>query len=97
MDVTSNHGDPVLSGEGGNPYVILEVLLPDQAPVGRKSRAKYSAHENVIVHIPNRCLSSDRIVKKVIRVSVTVKVGCSDQGPAIGNVRPISASDERWS
>ena len=72
--------------------VILETLLPDQVPADWECWAIDADDVDIIVHIPDCCLSSDRIVKKVIRVSVTVKVGRSHQGPATGNVRPISAS-----
>ena len=73
------------------------VLLPDQGPADWECSAIDADNVDIIVHIPDCCLSSDRIVKKVIRESVTVKVGRSHQGPATGNVRPKSASDERWS
>ncbi len=72
--------------------VILETLLPGQVPADWECWAIDADDVDIIVHIPDCCLSSDRIVKKVIRVSVTVKVGHSHQGPATGNVRPISAS-----
>ena len=41
-------------------------LLPEQAPAGRKSRAKRAANENVIVHIPDRCLPRPSFVKQVV-------------------------------
>jgi hypothetical protein len=48
---------------------MLEVLLPDQAPAGLKSRAVRGANENVIVHIPDRCLTGADITEDPIRVS----------------------------
>src|SRR5439155_1320715 len=50
-------------------------LLPDQAPAGRHSRAKRAADENVVVHVPDRCLPHRGIVKHIVWLSVSVKVG----------------------
>jgi hypothetical protein len=71
-----------------------EVLLPDQAPASRKSRAKRAAHENVVIQIPDRCLTRASIVKEIVRLPVAIKVGSSYQRPATGQSRPKSASNE---
>src|SRR6266478_5319450 len=77
--------------------VILEMLLPDQAPAGLKSRAVRGANENVIVHIPDRCLPRSSIVKQVVWLQVSVKIGRRHERPAGRNDWPISRPDERWS
>src|SRR5438876_11638621 len=69
--------------------------LPDQAPANRKSWAKCGTDVNVVVKIPDRCLTSAWIVKQIIRTPVTVKVSRSHQRPPTGNGRPISASNQR--
>ena len=51
--------------------------MPDQAPVGWKGWTKGAADVNVVVEIPDPCLASGRIVKQIICVPVTVKVGRS--------------------
>jgi hypothetical protein len=73
----------------------FELLLPDQAPASRKSRAVSAVDENVVVEIPDRGLSRPSIVKHIVWLSVSVKVGCRHERPATGNVRPISAPNER--
>src|SRR5205807_5750341 len=71
--------------------------LCDQGPAGRKSWAESAADENVVIHIPDRCLSRPSVVKHVVRLPVPVKVGCRHQRPASGNGRPVSSSNARWS
>ncbi len=74
--------------------MIPEVLLPDQAPAGRKSRAKCGAHENLVIQIPDPCLTRASIVKEIVRLPVAIKVGSSYHRPATGQSQPKSASDE---
>ncbi len=74
--------------------VIPEVLLPEQAPAGRKSRAKCGAYENLVIQIPDRCLTRASIVKEIVRLPVAIKVGSSYHRPATGQSQPKSASDE---
>lgn len=50
---------------------------PDEAPARRKSGAECGAHENVVVEIPNRCLTGAGVVKEIIGVAVAVKVSHS--------------------
>ena len=65
-----------------------------QGPVGRKRWAERPADENVVVQIPDRCLTRVGILKHIVRVAVAVKVGRSHQGPATGQSRPKSSADE---
>jgi hypothetical protein len=52
-------------------------LRRDQAPARRKSWALRGADVNVVIQITDCCLATGRIVKQIIRVPVTVKVGGS--------------------
>ena len=64
--------------------------LPDQAPANRESRAVRAADVNIIVQTPDRGLMSDCIEQYIIRLGITVKVGCSYQCPAAGKDWPSS-------
>src|SRR4029077_7427712 len=60
----------------------------------RKSWAPRAADENVVVQIPDRCLTGVWCVKQIVWIAVTVKVGCSCQRPApAGELRPIIATN----
>src|SRR5436309_2937983 len=62
----------------------------DQAPANRESRAVRAADVNIIVQTPDRGLMSDCIEQYIIRLGITVKVGCSYQCPAAGKDWPSS-------
>src|SRR4030095_11523465 len=55
---------------------------PDQAPACWKSGSKRGTNENVIVQIPDRCLTRARIIKHIVWLAVAIKIGCSYQNPA---------------
>src|SRR4029453_8837083 len=57
---------------------------PDQAPASWKSGSERGTNENVIVQIPDRCLTRADIVKDVVWLPAAIKVGRSYQGPACG-------------
>src|SRR5947199_4971312 len=52
----------------------VDVLRPDQPPAGRKSGAVRAAAENVVVHVPDGCLTGAGITQHPVRVAVAVKV-----------------------
>jgi hypothetical protein len=49
--------------------------LPYLAPAGGNSGAEGGANEKVVVKIPDCCLARASIVKKIVRLSVSVKIG----------------------
>ena len=51
--------------------------LRDQAPADWECWAIDADDVDIIVHIPDCCLSTGRIVKQIIRMPVTVKIGRS--------------------
>src|SRR4029453_5310947 len=67
----------------------------DHVPGTRKSRTKGAASKNVVVHIPDRCLASARVVKQVIGLAVSVEIGSPRQLIATCNGWPIETSDKR--
>src|SRR5436190_6724516 len=56
--------------------ILLDVSRPEQAPARRNSRAVRGADEDVVVQIPDRCLTAAGTVKQIVRMAVAVKVGC---------------------
>src|SRR6266516_1114726 len=54
--------------------IAIEIRRTSQSPTSRKSRAERAAYENIIVHIPNRCLRTAGITGHPVRVAVAVKV-----------------------
>src|SRR5207253_186169 len=75
---------------------IRDCSFPDQAPADWEGRTVRRADVNVVVQIPYRCLASACIVKHIVRVAITVKIGRSHQIPATGKRWPIRACDARW-
>src|SRR5438874_13318810 len=71
--------------------------LCDQGPASRESWAKCAADENVVVQIPDRCLTGTGVVKQIVRIAIAVEIGCGDQCPATGNGRANSSTYNRWS
>ena len=65
-----------------------------QGPVGWNNRTDRRTDVNVIVNIPNRCLTSVDSVQKQVGTAVTVKVRCPDQRPTGRNCRTGSFSEK---
>src|SRR6266496_3850233 len=78
-------------------HKCASMLLPDQAPAGRQSRAKCGADNDVVVQIHYYGLTGTGLVKHIVWLQVSVKVGYYRQRPSTGQSRPISGPDERWS
>ena len=68
--------------------------LPYQAPTRRNRGSEGGADENVIVQIPDRCLTRAGIVKHIVWLAVAVKIGRGYQGPASGRRRAEDAANE---
>lgn len=49
-------------------------LRREQAPAGQNRWPVCSADENIIVQIPDRCLTAAGIVKQVVRMAVPIKI-----------------------
>src|ERR1700693_1309003 len=49
-------------------------LLAEHAPARRKSWAVGSGDEDVVVQIPDRCLTAAGIVKQIVRMAVPIKI-----------------------
>ena len=54
--------------------------MPEQASAGRKIWAGCGTDENVVVQIPDRCLTGAGAVKQMVRIAVAIEIGCGDQG-----------------
>jgi len=54
--------------------VAVEIRHTSQSPTGRKSRSKCAANENVVVQIPDRCLTRPRIAYHPVLMAIAVKV-----------------------
>jgi hypothetical protein len=67
--------------------------LPYQPPAGGNSGAEGGANENVVVQIPDHCLTRAGVVKEIVRLPVAVKIDGGYQHPATGRSRPESARD----
>src|SRR5919198_5371614 len=70
--------------------------LCDQGPASRESWAKCAADENVVVQIPDRCLTGAGVVKQIVWVAVEVEVCCCYQYPAALNSRTKSTPCKSW-
>src|SRR5437870_3261774 len=71
--------------------IAIEIRCPSESPTSRKSRAERAAYENIIVHIPNRCLTSGGITEHPVRVAVAVEVSyCSGSSARCGAWRGSS-------
>ena len=77
--------------------IAIEIRHTSQSPTGRKSGSERAANENVVVQIPDRCLTRAGIVKDIVWLAIAVKVGRSYQRPATGRSGPKNAPNERWS
>jgi hypothetical protein len=53
----------------------VSLSLPYQPPAGRNSGVEGGANENVVVQIPDRCLTHTGVVKEIVRLPVAVKIG----------------------
>src|SRR6266480_7201731 len=73
--------------------ILIEICYTYQAPARRRSWAVAPSNINVVVQIPYRGLTRAGLVKDVVRVAVTVKVGCAHQFPATGKARSVRASN----
>ena len=71
--------------------------LLDQAPANWKSRTERATDKNVVIQIPDRCLTRGAVVKQIIGFAITIKVGCGYQSPAAGNGRPPGGTNESCS
>jgi len=67
--------------------------LPYQPPARGNSGAEGGANENVVVQIPDHCLTGAGVVTEIVRLPVAVKIGAGYQHPATGRSRPKSAPD----
>src|SRR5882724_8988273 len=54
--------------------VAIEIRRTSQPPTGRKCRTEHAANKNVIVQIPDCCLTRRRIADHKVRMAVAVKV-----------------------
>src|SRR6266850_3194776 len=66
--------------------VAIEIRRTSQLPAGRKSWPERAAHKNVIVKIPDCCLTSPGITEHKVRMAVVVKISYYGR---------ISAGDDR--
>ena len=57
--------------------LIPEALLPDQAPASRQNRTYRSVHYHGVVEVADRRLTTGGIVEHVIRMAVSIEIGCS--------------------
>ena len=57
--------------------VAVEIRHTTQSPTGRKCGTERAANKNVVIQIPDRCLTRRGIVKDIVRFPVAVKVGRS--------------------
>src|SRR6266487_3778411 len=73
--------------------IVIKICRTHHYPAGRKSWTEATPEINVVVQIPDRGLMGAGVVKHVVRVTVSVKVGCARQFPATGKARPIGASN----
>src|SRR5436190_8269524 len=65
-----------------------------QAPATRQSWTEDAASKNVVVHVPQRCLTRACVIKQVIGLTVSIEIGSSDQLIATRNGRPKATSGE---
>ena len=75
--------------------VAIEIGYSHEVPTGRKSRTVRGADKNIVIQIPDRCLSRAGLVKHIVRVPASAKVGCSRQWPATRKGRAVSAANSR--
>jgi len=68
--------------------------LPYQPPAGGNSGAEGGANENVVVQIPDHCLTRAGVVKEIVRLPVAVKIVGGYQHTPTGRSRPKSARDQ---
>src|SRR5438093_409501 len=73
--------------------VAIKIRHPRYLPAGRKSWTVRAADENVVVQIPDRCLTRAGVLKYIIRFSVAVKIGYPDQCITTCNRRCGRAAD----
>src|SRR5436189_240837 len=58
--------------------VAVEIRHTTQSPTGRKCRTEHPANKNVVIQIPDRCLTRRGTVKDIVWFPIAVKVGyCS--------------------
>ena len=55
--------------------VTIEIRHSPQSPADRKSRAVRAADENIVVEIPDRCLTGGGVLNHKVWVAIAVKVG----------------------
>ena len=58
---------------------IIDVFTPQSGSSHGKRRTERAADENVVIQIPDGCLTRGAIVKHIIGLAITVKVGCGYQ------------------
>jgi hypothetical protein len=68
--------------------VAVEIRHTSQSPTCWQCGSKRAANKNVVIQIPDRCLTRRGIVKDMVWFPVAVNVGRSYQGPATGRTRP---------
>src|SRR5262245_54990873 len=71
-----------------------KLLRHSQAPACGKSWTEGAANKNMVVQIPDCCLTRRGVVKQIFGFAVTVKIRCGHQCPATGNRWPPGATNK---